>query len=363
MVDPVSGAVIARCYDSAASTVGRSRRPDALPVAPSGRARPDHLRRTPLDRFSDLARQGAISLLWLVAAALIALGAAGVVAGMDTPSADGTDRTGRTRGGDALVDAALDEIEADLGDLADAVGTLGQQARIILASLASNDTEAIDTATALGTGLVGEITGQTEAIRTALTSVPVVGSRAAGYQLSPATVDRFTAYAGSLGSVDGVEGAWTRLTVGALSANRLSSLMAAHDDAIVDAAAAGRRGAYAAALDHLDDADAAIADAKIMRDRLAATVDVSTLDQWLDRSGDYDVALRRLYETVRGGGSDAEIREALRREQAAKDRLPPDTRALVLIMSDIGRGGIDAAAVDIERAHADLQEVLAPAAP
>ena len=35
----------------------------------------------------------------------------------------------------------------------------------------------------------------------------------------------------------------------------------------------------------------------------AATVDVATLDQWLERSGDYDVALRALYDAVRRGAS------------------------------------------------------------
>ena len=50
----------------------------------------------------------------------------------------------------------------------------------------------------------------------------------------------------------------------------------------------------------------------------------------------------------------------MRKEQAAKDRLPPDTRSLVLIMSDIGQGGINDAAIDIEQAKSDLEEALAP---
>ena len=107
--------------------------------------------------------------------------------------------------------------------------------------------------------------------------------------------------------------------------------------------------------------DKAIADAKTLRDRLKATVDVSTLDAWLDRSHAYDVALRALYDAVRRGASTATIRGAMQKEQAAKDRLPPDTRSLVLIMADIGQGGINDAAIDIEQAKADLDEALAPA--
>jgi hypothetical protein len=113
---------------------------------------------------------------------------------------------------------------------------------------------------------------------------------------------------------------------------------------------------------HLDDADAAIADARTLRDRIKATVDVTTLDQWLDRSEAYDTALRDLYVAVRRGSSTDTIRTLMEREQRAKDRLPPDTRSLVLIMADIGQGGINEAAIDIEQAHTDLEEALAPPA-
>jgi hypothetical protein len=318
--------------------------------------------RTTLDRIADHARQAAVTLVWLLAALLIALGAAGVVAGMDTPAADGSDRTGRTGHGDARVDASLDAIEIEIVELAVAVEMLGQHSRVILASLPSNSTEAIDTASAHGTALVGNIKTRVQAIRDHLASVPVVGSRAEGYELSPASVERHAAYLGALEATDGIEAAWTQLTVSALSANRLSRLLAAHDKAVVDAAADGRRGRYAGALDHLDEADAAISDAKAMRDRLAATVDVTTLDQWLDRSRAYDVALRRLYQAVRNGATNAEIQVRMQAEQRAKDRLPPDTRSLVLIMSEIGQGGINAAAIQIEQAHADLAEGLAPPA-
>ncbi|HSL77755.1 MAG TPA: hypothetical protein VK867_12480, partial [Candidatus Limnocylindrales bacterium] len=190
--------------------------------------------------------------------------------------------------------------------------------------------------------------------------VPIVASRAAVYELSPATIERYAAYSGALPTRGAMEGAWTRLTVGALSASRLSGLLAEHDEAVVAAAAAGRKADYPAALDHLDDADAAIADAKTLRDRLKATVDVATLDQWLDRSEAYDKALRNLYVAVRRGDSAATIRGLMAKEQAAKDRLPPDTRSLVLIMADIGQGGINDAAIAIEQAKADLDEALAP---
>jgi hypothetical protein len=346
----MSGTLITRCYDSAALAAGRPR--PAHPLTTT--------RRTALARIGDSTRQGGLAFVWLLAAVLIALGAAGVVAGMDTTSPDGTDRTGRTGRGDALADASLDTIEADLRALSDDVAALGDQARAILASMSSNETEEVDTATAQGTQLVADIKTRSERIRTALDQVPIVGTPGAAYELSPETVDRHAAYVGGLATTGSLEDAWQRLVVGALAANRLSGLLAAHDQAVVDAAAAGRKADYRTALGHLDDADTAIADARTMRDRLKATVDVTTLDQWLDRSHAYDVALRGLYDAVRRGASTAEIRRAVEKEQAAKDRLPPDTRSLVLIMADIGQGGINDAAGDIEQAHSDLQDALAP---
>jgi len=42
-------------------------------------------------------------------------------------------------------------------------------------------------------------------------------------------------------------------------------------------------------------------------------------------------------------------------------RLPPDARGLVLIMSDIGRGGMNDAVITIEEARGKLADALAPA--
>lgn len=316
----------------------------------------------PLSRIRDMTRQAVATLIWLAATLAIALGTAGIVAGMDTPAADGSDRTGRTRRGDALVDRHLDAIETELRDLSGAIGSLNDQARAVMASLSNNDPAAADAATALGTGLVADIGTRVDRTQDALTSVPIVGTQAAEYELTPATRERYAAYVGGLAATRGITESWTRLTVGSLSATRMSGLLAAHDEAVVDAAAQGRRGAYDQALGHLDDADAAIADARTLRDRLAATVDVTTLDEWLDRSAAYDVALRALYVAVQraDGQVTRAVREAMADEAAAKARLPPDTRGLVLIMSEIGQGGMNAAAIEIEQAHADLEEALAP---
>ena len=124
------------------------------------------------------------------------------------------------------------------------------------------------------------------------------------------------------------------------AAARMSTLLANHDKTALQAAAQGRRANYAEAPTILDDADEIIADARRLVDQLAATVDVETLDDWLDRSADYDKALRDLYAALRksDGRVDAAVRRASPR--SARPGSPPGGHAgLAVIMSDIGRGG------------------------
>ena len=127
------------------------------------------------------------------------------------------------------------------------------------------------------------------------------------------------------------------------------------------AARLGRDAEYANALEVLAEAFAAIADARRLRDQLAKTVDVATLDQWLERSGAYDVALRDLYTALdkSGGKVNDAVRAAIAAEEKAKDRLPPDTRSLVIIMAEIGRGGMNSAVISIEQARGQLADALA----
>jgi hypothetical protein len=316
----------------------------------------------PLARIVHLIRQTLAVVVWVLAVIAIAFGSAGVVAGLDAPAANGGDRSGRTARGDAMVDHSLAPIEPELQALADDVHTLSGQARGVLAALAANDVTLAESAAASGTALVNEIDVQAASLRDALGSVPIVDSGEAAYALSPAMRDRYAHDVDAVEATDGLTGQWTRLTVGSLSATRLSGLLDAHDKAVVAAAERGRAADYAAALDYLDDAEAAITQARAMRDGLAASVDVTTLDAWLDRSAAYDKALRALYAALQASGgvvNDA-VRNAARVEEAAKRRLPPDTRALVLIMSDIGRGGMTDSAVAIEQAAADIDEALSP---
>ena len=307
------------------------------------------------------ARGLGAAVLWLVAAVAIALGAAGLVTAMDPPPTDGG-RADLTTTGDADVRPALDAVEGDISDLAVAVDALGTQARGALAALTASDHETVDGAIAAGDDLLIDIRLRAAAIRSALGEVPLVGTPEADYRVSAEQRARYDRLAAVVGEVDGLETAWAGLGAGSLAASRLSDLLAAHDEAVLAAAALGRDAEYAEAIETLDGADQAITDARALRDTLARSVDVAVLDEWLDRNAAYDVALRDLYVALDGVGGRVtdDVRQAIDAERAAKERLPADSRGLILIMSEIGRGGMNAAVIAIEEARGALAAALEP---
>jgi hypothetical protein len=81
---------------------------------------------------------------------------------------------------------------------------------------------------------------------------------------------------------------------------------------------------------------------------------------WLDLNAAYDAAVRRLYQALvdSKGKVNAEVRKAFDGEVAARKRLPPDTKGLVIILAEIGRGGLNQAVISIEQARAELWGIL-----
>ena len=296
-----------------------------------------------------------VAVVWLALIVMIALGAAGIVNAMDhqpgTPA-----RAELTSRSDRELRPMLDAATSDLVALADQVAALGIQARGALAALNGLDTSTVDAAIANGNRLVLDLRVRTTALRRELAAVPYVGTPDAAIVLSDDVASRHAALVAALNATEGLDDAWERLTLGSISATRMSGLLASHDELVAHAAERGRAARYDDASGLLDQADATIAAARKLRDQLANTVDVTVLDQWLDRNADYDVALRGLYKaisTVSGKVTDA-VRAAIAAEQAAKDRLPPDTRGLVVIMAEIGRGGMNGAVIAIEEARGKL---------
>ncbi len=309
-------------------------------------------------------RRAIVTVAYLGLLLVIGLGGAGLVNAMDHVPGSGA-RPELTSVGDGQVIPMLDTATNDLSALADQVAALGVQARGALAALNGVDTATVDEAIVAGNRLVADLRVRSFVIRRELAGVPYVGTPAVAIELSAGVAERHAALLAAIDATENLDDDWQRLTLGSISATRMSALLASHDDLVTQAAAAGRAAKYAEAATLLDQADAAIAQARQLRDQLANTVDVTVLDQWLDRNANYDKALRNLYKVISQVGTrvtDA-VRQAIAQEQAAKNQLPPDTRGLVVIMAEIGRGGMNGAVIEIEEARGKLLDAVAASQP
>lgn len=320
-----------------------------------------HVMRSP----SRIANRLLAAVGWLVAAALVAAGSAGVVAGVGGPPTV-VPRAELTWGGDEAIRPGLEARVDDLRGLSDDVDRLGVLGRGALAALAARDETTLSNTIDEGSALVVTIQSDAGAIRGRLRALPGIDGQAppllpaTALTLGPATEARYTQVDTALRTTTGLSDAWVRLTAGSLAAMRLSTLLADHDTSTAAAARQGRGGHYAAALSQLGTSDRLIDEASKLRDTLENSVDVSTLTRWLDLNVAYDTALRRLYDALRrsNGRLNNQVRAAITAEAKAHDELPPDTRALVVIMGEVARGGLNQAVIGIEDARGDLSDAI-----
>jgi hypothetical protein len=305
-----------------------------------------------------LLRRAALAVAWLLIVAVIAIGAAGLVAAMAHQPGTSS-RAELTLDGDLAVAPGLATIQGELADLAKEVKQLGEVGRGALGALVAVDPRALDTAVAEGQALAGEIEDRAALIREHIALLPGAGPTE---QLawSPETRARRDTALRATTTTEGLAGLWLRFAFGSVTANRLTTLLTDHDRIAGGAAALIRKAKYAAGLKELTKADRIIVDAKALRDALKNTVDVSTLTQWLDRNAEYDAALRRLAKAVVAskGKVTTEVRKAAIAERKAHDLLPANTSGLVIILAEIGRGGLNQAVIGIEEARGQLQAAV-----
>ena len=302
--------------------------------------------------------RAVLAVAWLAIVAVLSLGAAGIVATM--AHQPGTDaRPELTYAGDAAAEPELEAAERELSELSAEVAALSDLGRLAIGQLTAGNSDALDATVAEGEALAATVTVHTQAIRDQLEAPPGLGPEA-DLNLSPDLRRRHALAEAALTSTDGLEAAWSRLAVSSAAASRITTLLTDHDQTTADAAAAGREERYADAIALLDESDTLMARSRAFRDTLSQTVDVSTLTDWLDVNAEYDAALRRLYQALidSGGRVNDEVRAAFAAEADAASRLPPDSRALVVILSEIGRGGLNQAVITIEQARGELDSAI-----
>jgi hypothetical protein len=298
------------------------------------------------------------AIVWLAVAVLIALGGAGVVAAMNhvpaTPS-----RPELTWVADQAASAKLDEATDHLETLTGSVESLGSYGRQALAAVVAGDVDQVNQLVAAGTLQLGAIDTATKALDASLDAIPDVGN-GSELLLSPEVQDRYDGLVPTPEFTNGLDDDWRTFTGRALDAANLNALLARHDQETAAAAQQGVQEKYPQALLLLDVSDATIRQTKAVRDRLAATTDVSTLTRWIERAEQYDAALRHLYEVLvdADGKVTRQVRAAFADEQDARKRLPVDTRPLVIIMADVAQGGLNQVVISIEETRQSLADAL-----
>jgi hypothetical protein len=305
-------------------------------------------------------RAPALALAWLLAATLIAAGSAGLVAGIDQlPGTPG--RAELTFDGDRAATALHDAASVELAALSDMIDELGETGRRALASLPGRDLDSLRAALDGGLRQVDEIRARADGIRAALGQVEGFGPDQA-LVLSPAVAARHDRLVLALASTGTLAASWDRLVDGGLVAIELTSRLENHDLAAGEAARLGSEEAYELALAQLGLAEVELEAAAPIRDRLGNTTDTSVLDEWLARNARYDAALRALYEALiaTGGEVTPEVQAAFDAEMAARARLPADSRALVIIVGEIGQGGMTQAVIAIEQVRGSVAAALEP---
>ncbi len=305
-----------------------------------------------------IVRRTLFAVAWLFVIVLIALGGAGIVAQWSHPPGTPA-RAELTWSGDRSVAPSLVTAHADLTTIAGQVDRLSVLGRGALAALSAEDQAPFLAALTEGGDTARSIESASAALRADLLGLPG-DAPADAISFGGDVTARRAAMLTALASTEGLARSWARLTAGSLRASDLISLLTNHDLTVAAAAAEGRASTYETALVTLARATGMLDAATVLRDQLANTSDVSTLDAWLSRSRRYDAALVALYTALRDSGglvNDA-VRDAYREESAARAVLPPDTRALVVIVSDIGRGGLNQAVIAIEQARGRLNLAL-----
>jgi hypothetical protein len=301
-------------------------------------------------RLRRIATAGA----WLGVALLLALGGAGIVSATSRPPVAGA-RPELTWAADRALEPELVGATADLARLSDEVDALGEIGRTALTTVVDRDTDGLRKAIADGEAQLKTIKDATETLRGRLDAIPGIGPDDPT-RIGTSLRIRYDRLVAALKATDGLSDSWSALTRGSLAAIELTTTLAQHDLQTAEAAKLGRKFQYKQALTILDKADAALDRSRLLRDRLANTTDVAILTQWIDRNAAFDTSVRKVWTAlIRSKGKiNKTVRNGFDELRTAQAALPPDSRAMVVIMSDVARGTMNGAVIAIEQARGRL---------
>ena len=291
-------------------------------------------------------RRLVIAIGWLIAAAVLGLGGAGVVARADNFAGD-QHRPELTWRYDQAMAPGIGQATEEARRIAEATDKLADAARSALVHLLAGQTSDVADDLARGNVWTADMTRRGTMVESLVADLPFLDSP---QLVSSGTRARIEALHQIVGATRPLPEVWQQLEQATVPAVEVTAVLQAHDVTAFEASQAGVREDYEEALAILADALAKLDQVAAMRDRLAPVVDVATLTEWIDRNRAHDEALGELYQALLSteGRVTDEVRAAIEKYDRAKALLPPDTRTLVVILGDIALGGVNQAAIAIE---------------
>ncbi len=297
---------------------------------------------------------------WLVLAAGLAFGSAGIVAATEHLPSTGT-RPELTWAADNLLSTRLDAAVRDLARLKDDVDSLGDMARKTLTSLAQVNRADLQTARDGGWNAINSIdagaAGLTSRLDCEAWDATLQTSLIKTY--SPAMVDRYHQVCLALKSVAPLRGDWQAMVSGSTIAMTVVDDIETHDSNAADALQLATQGRYQDALNQLVRATDSLDAATGIADTLSTVADVSTLSTWLSRTRAFDQALRLLWQTMieSRGQVTAKVTTALRGVNEAKALLPTNNDVLQVVLYETA-GNLTSSGISIETARGQLGNAL-----
>ena len=297
-------------------------------------------------------------LAWGTLLAVLAASGAGL-AGVVWHAPGSPARAELTYAGDLALGARLDTAAAELELIAADVEKLADEAKTALEEVASLDQFRIQASLNRGDTLAVLIDARARALRDSLADLPGNEPDAALRYSNP-TLARRSAILTAIETSLGLAAHWRSVGLRASETANLVGLISEHDTTVIRAAVDGRKRKWKAARDRVAAALEIMKTIEQLRKRLIAESEDTVLDQWIARTKAYDRALRKLYETLRKskGKITIEVQSARREERTAFENLPPDRRTILVIIAEVTRGGLTRAVLNIEDAHARLDEAL-----
>ena len=279
-------------------------------------------------------------------AVLIALGGAGLVARADNFAGD-VSRPELTWRYEQGVAPGLGQAITEARGVSDSTTKLSDAARAALVHLLGGNTAEVANDLGRGDLWLADIETRDAKISDLVAALPYLDSP---QLVSSATRQKIAALRAIVEATKALPDRWHQLEQGTVPAVDVTVVMQQHDATAFEASQSGVKEDYAGAITILDQAMGKLDQVAALRDKLAPVVDTATLSEWIDVNRVHDQALKDLYAALlatKGRVTD-EVRQALAKYDQAKAQLPPDTRALVVILGDIALGGVNQAAIAVE---------------